>query len=209
MGAAIVTFIALGIFFIINLFKDKHSYDIENTVLELIKIYDQNNNIQNNPISEPDSDTMHKLITTEIDNPYKNIPSSILDIIMLCVAIIVVAIPEGLPLAVTLSLAFSIKKLMDNNNLVRRMHACETMGGANYICTDKTGTLTKNEMKVYNILNPNGERMFTQNLDIQEIGSLKKKRKIIQFLGKNKFEKILNFILIMKNIGTFLKNQLL
>ena len=177
MGAAIVTFIALGIFFIINLFKDKHSYDIENTVLELIKIYDQNNNIQNNPISEPDSDTMHKLITTEIDNPYKNIPSSILDIIMLCVAIIVVAIPEGLPLAVTLSLAFSIKKLMDNNNLVRRMHACETMGGANYICTDKTGTLTKNEMKVYNILNPNGERMFTQNLEIQEIGSLKKKKK--------------------------------
>ena len=52
---------------------------------------------------------------------------------MLCVSIIVVAIPEGLPLAVTLSLAFSIKKLMDQNNLVRKMHACETMGGANYI----------------------------------------------------------------------------
>ena len=50
MGAAIVTFISLG--FIINLFKDKHSYDIENTVLELIKIYDQNNNIQDNSISQ-------------------------------------------------------------------------------------------------------------------------------------------------------------
>ena len=200
MGAAIVTFIALGIFFIINLIKDKHSYDIENTVLDLIKIFDQNNNIQlNPPISDPDSDTMHKLITTEIDNPYKSIPSSILDIIMLCVAIIVVAIPEGLPLAVTLSLAFSIKKLMDNNNLVRRMHACETMGGANYICTDKTGTLTKNEMKVLNILNPNGERLFKQNLELFDITIGKKK--------KNKFEKIINSILITKNIGTFSKNQ--
>ena len=207
MGAAIVTFIALGIFFIINLIKDKHSYDIENTVLDLIKIFDQNNNIQlNPPISDPDSDTMHKLITTEIDNPYKSIPSSILDIIMLCVAIIVVAIPEGLPLAVTLSLAFSIKKLMDNNNLVRRMHACETMGGANYICTDKTGTLTKNEMKVYNILNPNGERLFKQNLELFDI-TIGKKKKNNSILKKNKFEKIINSILITKNIGTFSKNQ--
>jgi P-type E1-E2 ATPase len=55
----------------------------------------------------------------------------VLRILILCVSIIVVAIPEGLPLAVTLSLAFSIKKLIDKNNLVRKMHACETMGGAN------------------------------------------------------------------------------
>ena len=60
----------------------------------------------------------------------------ILTTVILCVSIIVVAIPEGLPLAVTLSLAFSIKKLMDNNNLVRKMQACETMGGATVICTD-------------------------------------------------------------------------
>jgi Ca2+ transporting ATPase len=71
---------------------------------------------------------------------------------ILCVSIIVVAIPEGLPLAVTLSLAFSIKKLMDNNNLVRKMHACETMGGATVICTDKTGTLTLNLMFVTRII---------------------------------------------------------
>ena len=65
--------------------------------------------------------------------------NKVLRILILCVSIIVVAIPEGLPLAVTLSLAFSIKKLMDRNNLVRKMHACETMDGSNYICTDKTG----------------------------------------------------------------------
>ena len=56
--------------------------------------------------------------------------------------IIVVAIPVGVPLAVTLRLAFSIKKLMNQQNLVRKMHACETMRGANFICTDKTGTLS-------------------------------------------------------------------
>ena len=78
--------------------------------------------------------------------------NKILRILILCVSIIVVAIPEGLPLAVTLSLAFSIKKLMDRNNLVRKMHACETMGGANYICTDKTGTLTENKMQAIYII---------------------------------------------------------
>jgi P-type E1-E2 ATPase len=55
---------------------------------------------------------------------------------------VVVAIPEGLPLAVTLSLAYSTKKMLLDNNLVRKMAACETMGGASMICSDKTGTLT-------------------------------------------------------------------
>lgn len=64
-----------------------------------------------------------------------------------------VAIPEGLPLAVTLSLAFSVKKMLNDSNLVRKMEACETMGGANNICSDKTGTLTKNEMTLTNIWN--------------------------------------------------------
>lgn len=65
---------------------------------------------------------------------------------LIAVAILIVAIPEGLPLAVTLSLAFSVNKMADDNNLVRKMQACETMGGANIICSDKTGTLTRNEM---------------------------------------------------------------
>ena len=67
-------------------------------------------------------------------------------IFLTAVTILVVAIPEGLPLAVTLALAFSVSKMMSENNLVRKLAACETMGSANVICSDKTGTLTKNEM---------------------------------------------------------------
>ncbi len=62
--------------------------------------------------------------------------------IMIGITVVVVAIPEGLPLAVTLSLAYSTKKMLLDNNLVRKMAACETMGGASMICSDKTGTLT-------------------------------------------------------------------
>ena len=94
---------------------------------------------------------LYRYLTKE-EFSFPDLIKKILTIIILCVSIIVVAIPEGLPLAVTLSLAFSIKKLMDNNNLVRKMHACETMGGANIICTDKTGTLTLNLMSVTNIV---------------------------------------------------------
>ena len=71
---------------------------------------------------------------------------NLLDYFLLAITILVVAIPEGLPLAVTLSLAFSVNKMMKDKNLVRRLQACETMGGANIICSDKTGTLTRNEM---------------------------------------------------------------
>ena len=72
---------------------------------------------------------------------------------MLGITVIVVAIPEGLPLSVTISLAFSVKKMLDDQNLVRRMQACETMGGANNICSDKTGTLTMNKMTLDQIWN--------------------------------------------------------
>lgn len=68
--------------------------------------------------------------------------------IMVAVTIIVVAVPEGLPMSVTLSLASSMRSMMKTNNLVRKMHACETMGAATVICTDKTGTLTQNRMTI-------------------------------------------------------------
>ena len=74
--------------------------------------------------------------------------SYFLKTIMIAVTLIVVAVPEGLPMSVTLSLAFSMRKLMKENTLPRTMHACETMGATSVICTDKTGTLTQNQMKV-------------------------------------------------------------
>lgn len=71
-----------------------------------------------------------------------------LQTIMIAVTLIVVSVPEGLPMAVTLSLAYSMRSMLKTNNLVRKMHACETMGATTVICTDKTGTLTQNKMQV-------------------------------------------------------------
>ncbi|WP_280672661.1 MULTISPECIES: calcium-translocating P-type ATPase, PMCA-type [unclassified Dysgonomonas] len=74
--------------------------------------------------------------------------SHVLQYFMIAVTLIVVAVPEGLPMSVTLSLAMSMRRMLKTNNLVRKMHACETMGAATVICTDKTGTLTQNQMRV-------------------------------------------------------------
>lgn len=73
----------------------------------------------------------------------------ILQYFMVAVTLIVVSVPEGLPMSVTLSLALSMRKMLKTHNLVRKMHACETMGAATVICTDKTGTLTQNQMQVH------------------------------------------------------------
>ena len=72
-----------------------------------------------------------------------------LQTIMIAVTLLVVSIPEGLPMAVTLSLAYSMRRMLKTNNLVRKMHACETMGATTVVCTDKTGTLTENQMRIY------------------------------------------------------------
>ena len=110
-----------------------------------------------------------RFVQSEEKFSFADMIKKILNIIILCVSIIVVAIPEGLPLAVTLSLAFSIKRLMDNNNLVRKMHACETMGGANYICTDKTGTLTQNLMFVVRLVTHNEKIEIKQTAKVDDI----------------------------------------
>ncbi len=73
----------------------------------------------------------------------------VLKYFMMAVTLIVVAVPEGLPMSVSLSLALNMRRMLKTNNLVRKMHACETMGAITVICTDKTGTLTQNLMQVY------------------------------------------------------------
>ena len=78
-----------------------------------------------------------------------DIVSAILNSFMIAVTLIVVSVPEGLPMSVTLSLALSMNRMLKTNNLVRKMHACETMGATTVICTDKTGTLTQNRMQVH------------------------------------------------------------
>ena len=94
-----------------------------------------------------------------------------LNTLMIAVTLIVVAVPEGLPMSVTLSLALSMKRMLETNNLVRKMHACETMGASTVICTDKTGTLTKNRMSL------GASRIFglkNEMLDDSETGRLMK-----------------------------------
>ena len=79
--------------------------------------------------------------------------------LMIAVTLVVCAVPEGLPMAVSLSLALSMRRMLKTNNLVRKMHACETMGATTVICTDKTGTLTQNKMQVSEVFPEFGEDM--------------------------------------------------
>ncbi len=99
------------------------------------------------------------------------VASTFLTYFMIAVAVIVVAVPEGLALSVTLSLAYSMQKMTKQNNLVRRMHACETIGAATVICCDKTGTLTLNEMRV-SFINFPSINESTVNLNQSEAGKL-------------------------------------
>lgn len=95
----------------------------------------------------------------------------ILQYFMVAVTLIVVSIPEGLPMSVTLSLALSMRRMLQNNNLVRKMHATETMGATTVICTDKTGTLTENQMKIYKT---NFFSLENQHLNDNEISTIVK-----------------------------------
>ena len=170
IGAGIVTLVALMIRFAVNFSNQTKDYSKDSKVESIMTGI-----LYNFPAKNNDQNFMNH-VDNELSDPRLGVAKQILDIIILCISIIVVAIPEGLPLAVTLSLAFSIKKMMDYNNLVRKMHACETMGGANYICTDKTGTLTKNEMSVFQILMGKEKKELKQNLEVEEVGKLESKK---------------------------------
>ncbi|XP_030540785.1 calcium-transporting ATPase 12, plasma membrane-type [Rhodamnia argentea] len=115
-----------------------------------------------------------------------DILNAVVRIVAAAVTIVVVAIPEGLPLAVTLTLAYSMKRMMADQAMVRKLSACETMGSATIICTDKTGTLTLNQMKVtqfwlgeesigedyYNTIAPNVVKLFHQAVGLNTTGSV-------------------------------------
>ena len=87
-----------------------------------------------------------------LEEDWLRIVQQVLHIFMVSVALIVMAVPEGLPMSITLSLAMSMRRMLKTNNLVRRMHACETMGAVTVICTDKTGSLTQNKMHVNEVV---------------------------------------------------------
>ena len=172
MAAGIITLVALTIRFVIHFINNSKEYEKESAKKDLLTQYLQNYLYEK---YTENGKQITEAAKTNLTNPKSEISENVLNIIMLCVSIIVVAIPEGLPLAVTLSLAFSIKKLMDQNNLVRKMHACETMGGANYICTDKTGTLTKNEMNVFKFLTVKKEIILEETIEMENGIDINKK----------------------------------
>ena len=98
----------------------------------------------------------------------------LLNTVMIAITVVVVAVPEGLPMSVTLSLAYSMRRMMATNNLVRKMHACETMGAATVICTDKTGTLTQNQMTIYETyFNPSAdEKLIAESMAVNSTAYL-------------------------------------
>ncbi|MBE9487669.1 MAG: cation-translocating P-type ATPase [Bacteroidetes bacterium] len=125
----------------------------------------------------------------------------ILNYFMIAVSLIVMAVPEGLPMSVTLSLALNMRRMLKSNNLVRKMHACETMGAINVICTDKTGTLTENQMNVsdINIIDGISDDLLYEGIAINSTSHLEIKDGKISTIG-NPTESALLLWLKTKNI---------
>ena len=159
LWSAIITFAAL----LIKLFYSKYTqmYHKNELLEDFIEKHFHNGTYDKTAAEKIKNQTYYLIDNYSI---WSGIWKDIFQCVILCITIIVVAIPEGLPLAVTLSLSFSVKKMMDDNNLVRHMPACETMGGANYICTDKTGTLTRNKMHVVSFYN-NATKVNVDDID--------------------------------------------
>lgn len=120
--------------------------------------------------------TLHFFLTVE-SYGWLDLLSNLLQTLMIAVTLIVVAVPEGLPMAVTLSLAYSMRRMLKTNNLVRKMHACETMGATTVICTDKTGTLTQNQMRVHDT--------FFYGLENQKLGDDEMSKLIVEGISVN------------------------
>ncbi|KAF7151866.1 hypothetical protein RHSIM_Rhsim02G0030800 [Rhododendron simsii] len=143
-----------------------------------------------------------------------DIINSVVAIIAAAVTIVVVAIPEGLPLAVTLTLAYSMKRMMSDNAMVRKLSACETMGSATTICTDKTGTLTLNQMKVTkfwlgeDFVNENGSsslaasvvELLHQGVGLNTTGSAYKSISGFEFTGSPTEKAILSWAVLELNL---------
>ncbi|PON37972.1 P-type ATPase [Trema orientale] len=136
--------------------------------------------------------TTRFLVEKALDHQIKHWSSSdavaLLNYFAIAVIIIVVAVPEGLPLAVTLSLAFAMKKLMSDKALVRHLSACETMGSATCICTDKTGTLTTNHMVVNKIWLSEQTKTITSDDNIESVLKSSVSEGLLSFLLQSIFQ---------------------
>ncbi len=140
----------------------------------------------------------------------------LLEFLIVCITIVVVAVPEGLPLAVTICLAYSVSAMTKDNNLVRTLAACEVMGGATNICSDKTGTLTQNKMTVVTgmvaetkwaegtavpkeQLPPHALELLIEHLSINNGAELKETKGVMTFVG-NPTDCAL--LILVRNLGT-------
>ena len=114
--------------------------------------------------------------TVETWEQWLQVAQIVLKYFMMAVTLIVVAVPEGLPMSVTLSLALNMRRMLKTNNLVRKMHACETMGAITVICTDKTGTLTQNLMQVHEAqVDESNPELVTESIAVNSTAFLEEK----------------------------------
>lgn len=116
-----------------------------------------------------------------LEADWLTIAERVLQYFMVAVTLIVVAVPEGLPMSVTLSLAVNMRRMLKTNNLVRKMHACETMGAITVICTDKTGTLTQNQMRVHEMktYRPESDEILAEGIAANSTAFLDAEGKVI------------------------------